>query len=859
MSTQTPMIKQYLEIKENYQDCILFFRLGDFYEMFFDDAKIASEVLDLTLTARAKSSENPIPMCGIPHHSSENYILKLNESGHKVAICEQTQASSDSKIVERKVVKVLTPATNLESENHNESLHIACLLNQDGKFIFAYTCIFANTIWVKENLDLQSALELIQKYKPKEILANQQVLSIPTLYNLCENLKIKTSQIDLTLIKNSEKTAYLQEFFQVPKLENIQALNTQSYEAIFEIINYLESLESGLSKKIQSYKKIQNSENFELNMHAIKNLEIFYTQMDFSKNHSLYNVINRTQTPMGRRLLKNRLLHPFKNQKILETKYAEIELFLNSDLIALQKYLRGICDLDKLESLIRTKNANPLHLASLYHTLENLLDISKSENHPLIKKIQRFEDQIINLRNILNNLNLENPPKIISQGYIFKENSNLELAELRNLLENSKVFLDEILEEEKAKTQIPNLKIKYNKVFGYFIEVSKGKTDMVPEYFIRKQTLTNAERYITPKLKELETRILEAESKLFKLEQELYWNLLNEIQAFTTLINKLAEAIAQLDLSSSFAKLTLDFKLVKPQIQNENSLEIQNGRHIVIENQIKDKFIKNNLELNKDQKTYVITGPNMGGKSTFLRQNAIIVLMAQIGCFVPCDTLKFSLCDQIFVRVGSNDNLSAGESTFMVEMNETASILKQASRDSLIILDEIGRGTATLDGLSLATAIFKHIHNKIKAKLLFATHYHELIATTNQTPKAKNVHVGIHMDSNQNPVFLYKIKDGGMPKSFGIEVAKLAGIPIEVIIESQKLLEKNRKSNQNNQGSLFDLNQDSKSEINQENISLERPKGELKIIDQLTKIEINSLTPIQALIELENLKKNLSD
>jgi len=576
--------------------------------------------------------------------------------------------------------------------------------------------------------------------------------------------------------------------------------------------------------------------------------------MDFSKNNSLYSVINRTQTAMGRRLLRYRLLHPFKSKKILEKEYENIDNFLNLNLKELQSHLRKVIDLDKIESLIRTKNANPQTLCSLYYCLEALIEIINWSDHSLIINLKSEENKIIELRNLLNNLNLETPPKIISQGYIFKESASLELSELRNLLENSKVFLDEILEEEKENTKIPNLKIKFNKVFGYFLEVSKGKTDMVPDYYIRKQTLTNAERYITPKLKELEVKILEAESKLFNVEQDMYFKLLENLQEFLPLIASLSQKVSLIDLSSSFAKLTQEFNLSKPEIIKENCLEILDGRHIVIENQIKDNFIKNNLEINSDTKSILITGPNMGGKSTFLRQNALIVLMAQIGCFAPCNKLRFSLCDQIFVRVGSNDNLSAGESTFMVEMNETAAILKQASKDSLIILDEIGRGTATLDGLSLATAIFKHIHYKIKSKLLFATHYHELIETIENIKRAKNSHVGIHMDQNQNPVFLYKIKEGGMPKSFGIEVAKLAGLPLEVIQESQKLLNQNRKKQNSNQGSLFENNQ----EIipSQE---IERPKGEIKVLDKLNTLDINNLSPIQALIELEQLKANLKD
>ncbi|MBI95567.1 DNA mismatch repair protein MutS [bacterium] len=854
MKENTPMIKQYLSIKDKYPDCILFFRLGDFYEMFFADAKIASSVLDLTLTARAKNSENPIPMCGIPHHSSENYILKLNESGHKVAICEQVEQSVDSKIVERKVVKVLTPATNLECENINESLNLVCINQENNKFNFAYTCLFSDTISTKENLNLSQLLELIVKYKPKEILASEETLSIPLIYKQSENLNIKSTTLDFKLIRSSEKLDYLKDFFTIQKLENICNLSLNSYENIFEILNYLENLEGGLSKKIKNFSRIQKDDVFELNMHAIKNLEIFYTQMDFSKNNSLYTVINRTQTAMGRRLLRTRLLHPYKTKKILEQEYQYVENFLNSNIKELQSSLRKVIDLDKIESLIRTKNANPQSLCSLYDCLESLIEIINLSDHELIQNLKTNETKIIELRNLLNNLNLETPPKIISQGYIFKESASLELTELRNLLENSKVFLDEILEEEKSKTNIPNLKIKFNKVFGYFLEVSKGKTDMVPDYYIRKQTLTNAERYITPKLKELEVKILEAESKLYNLEQAMYFKLIENLQDFLPLIADLSHKIARLDLSLSFAKLTLEFNLSKPEIQNSNSLEILDGRHIVIENQIKDKFIKNNLELNHNTKSILITGPNMGGKSTFLRQNAIIVLMAQIGCFAPCSQLKFSLCDQIFVRVGSNDNLSAGESTFMVEMNETAAILKQATKDSLIILDEIGRGTATLDGLSLATAIFKHIHYKIKSKLLFATHYHELIETIENIKFAKNTHVGIHMDQNQNPVFLYKIKDGGMPKSFGIEVAKLAGLPIEVIQESQKLLNQNKKKQFNNQSSLFETTQ----EIIQPK-EIERPKGEIKIINKLNELDINKLSPIQALLELEDLKSKLTD
>jgi len=861
MQENTPMIKQYLKIKEEYPDCILFFRLGDFYEMFFEDAVLASKLLDLTLTARAKNSANPIAMCGVPHHASDNYILKLNEMGHKVAICEQVEEASDKKIVERKVVRVLTPASNLDCESANNSLNLVIIQKLDSNYIFAYTSLLDDCIYFKEQQSLEEVIELIHKYQPSEILLEEAQAADPVIYRLCEQLAIKASIFDAQAINTQEKRDFLEDFFGSCKLETIARHDARSAEVFYEILNYLENLEANLSRKIKGFAKIENLETFELNIHAIKNLELFYNQNDFSKTLSLMNVIDRSKTNMGRRLLRNRLLHPFKSKDLLLEKYDNLQAFLKLDIQLVAKSLAKFIDLDKLESQVRTRAVSPGSLCHLYFSLEQALQICNSGlEHKLIEKLANHSEEITEVRNLLSCLELENPAKNILNGYIFKAGHSMELAELRNLLENSKEFLDEIVQREIQETGISNLKIKYNKVFGYFIEVSKGKIDQVPERYIRKQTLANAERFITPELKDLETRIIDAQGRLFDLEYKLYLDLVEKMAGYSKFLGELSKEIAELDLCVAFSKLTVEKSLTRPEIVAGKVLEIQNGRHIVIESLIKNDFIRNHLDLGKNKNSILITGPNMGGKSTFLRQNALIVLLAQIGLFVPADSLKYSICDQIFVRVGAWDNLTAGESTFMVEMNETAAILKQASESSLIILDEIGRGTATVDGLSLATAIFNHIHNRIGAKLLFATHYHELIERIENVKQAANYHVGVFIDEEQNPTFLYKIQNGGMPKSFGIEVAKLAGLPAEVIKEGQSLM--NEIKGQGAQLDLFrqvEMSQQESLESMQEPMVIERKPKNLGVIEEIRDLDLNALTPIQAMLKFQELKDKIID
>jgi len=814
MSKETPMMKQYNQLKASYPDCILFFRLGDFYEMFGEDAIICSEVLNITLTSRSKNKEDALAMCGVPHHSKDNYIFKLTQAGHKVALCEQIKTDSESKIVQREVVSVITKSSNFSDNSLEDPLSNYLLLVEQNTDK-TYNCILADLFSLSakkfERLTLQDIEDLIIGHQVCELVSKN--LDFDCNYSFLKKIKF-----------NDDSNNIDQYFFNFLKFLKLEKLN----------------------EKISFEKNETNSKTFKLCKLSIKNLEIF-NNYDGSRENTFFGTINNCITAMGQRLLYNFVLNPCLDKAtILQRQKYTIDLDSKREsVIEILRNLKSIKDIQRLCTKLISGNANPKDLISLKYSLQAFEEIQKIRIQEWPSKY--YNNDLFKIEEILNLLEMlldENPMQNENQGFIFKQDYNDQLSELRTLVLNSKDEILKIQEKEKNETGINNLKIKYNKVFGYFIEVSKGKlTNINTEKYVRKQTLVNAERFITEELKELENKIITSESKMIELERDLFYKLCDNLKGYSENILNTANIIAEIDVWINFYELKNSLNLNYPQIENKKIISITNGFHPVISKQIGvENFIVNDASLNSSHFGYVITGPNMGGKSTFLRQIALIVLMAQIGMPVSAKEATIGICDQIFTRVGASDNINLGQSTFMVEMLETAEILKGASPNSLILLDELGRGTSTSDGLSLAKAVLKHLDQKIEARFIFATHYHELIGVVDELKNVENYHMQVLFDDNKKPLFTKKIAKGGMADSFGFFVAEMAGIPKEIILDGEKFkckIEQPRREQQN----LFEIP--------------EREK-EIVIVDTLNEklkdVNVNEINPLQALNLLHSWK-----
>ena len=842
----SPMMRQYLEIKEEYPDTIIFFRLGDFYEMFFNDAIVASRELEIVLTGKDAGTEERVPMCGIPYHSVSSYLDTLTSKGYRVGIVEQVEDPKDAKgIVKREVVRIITPGTILDeiSLDAKDNNFLVSVSTDKSRYILSYIDLSTGEGFLT-NIPLENSLlfaEII-KLNAKEIIVSNEFNE-----SVFEDLK-KNFFITISKEANDLVPSYFKGI--------IDGLDQEEQKNYSRLLNYIVRTQMRTLVHLQKVVKYDIDSYLKIDISSRRNLELLETLRFQSKKYTLLDLLDNCVTAMGSRYLKKNIMYPLIDKTEILLRYDIIDKMKKAyiETADLRKALTDVYDLERIVGRISYGNANPKDLLQLRKSLSNIPNIKK-----IITKLelsQYFDintdyNKYMDLYKLIDDSISLDAPFIIKDGNIIKYGYNEELDKLKNINVDSKDYLISLEARERERTGIKQLKVGFNKVFGYFIEVSKGNIDLVKDEFgyIRKQTLSNAERYITQELKEKETLILRAEEKTLELEIEIFTNIRNKCKEFIPTLQNLAKMISKMDMMQSFTKIANENKYVRPNINDENVIEIIDGRHPVIEVNTKDKFIPNDLIM-KDENILLITGPNMSGKSTYMRQVAIISIMAQIGCFVPAKKANLPIFDQIFTRIGAADDIVSGQSTFMVEMMEVNNALKYATKNSLIIFDEIGRGTATYDGMALAQAIIEHVHENVKCKTLFSTHYHELTILDKELTGLKNVHVSAE-EVNGDVVFLHKVKDGAIDKSYGINVAKLANIPLPVILRSNDLLNKLQSlyNYDNNRLSLNNyvtpLIYDSKTET------------EIDVLNNLKNININELSPINALNLLSELQGKL--
>ncbi len=797
----TPMQEQYYKIKDEYADAIVLFRLGDFFEAFNEDAVTLSKTLGITLTGRGKDEERH-PMAGIPHHALRTYLPKLIEAGFKIAIADQMEDPVPGKLVERKVTKLITPGTVLDenSLDGSKNNYIACILIIEGKerqiIALVYCDLSTGELKAFEASSPQALQIELNKIKPAEIVCKASQL------NLISNIfKTRLEIVDDKKFYDSSNQEKLLEQFGVASLKGFgidQKSNIVNAASV--LIEYLKECQKTDIKHIKSI-SLYNYDNYmHLDPETIRNLELLLPISGLDQTNTLYNILNDCKNSMGKRKLRQWILNPLVNLEMLEDRLNAVEFFYNDRVLTseIQNKLSNTGDLERITGRIGVEAANPKDIVALKYTIIEIQEILQSlekTNLPsrlkhLLATAMSNSNVYQNIIDLINKSINDDAPAVITEGGIIKNGYNQNIDKLNNLSRNSKQILLQIQQREIQRTGINSLKISYNSVFGYYIEVTKSHFSKVPQDYIRKQTLANAERYITEELKELETRILSAEEKLVKLEQEVFINVRSQIAEFSKDLLILGDIVAEVDVLCNFGNLAREYRYIKPMLKkssdsNVRSLTIKNGRHPVVE-KLTQNFTPNTTEFTQDF-IHILTGPNMSGKSTYIRQTALITLMAQIGSFVPADSMEFSIVDRIFTRVGASDNLAKGESTFMVEMTETANILNNATADSLIILDEVGRGTSTYDGVAIAWSIIEHIYDKLKCKTLFATHYHELIELEKKYKGIKNYNVEV-VDNKGEIMFKHKIIPGSTSRSYGVHVAKLAGIPQDVIKRADEIL-----------------------------------------------------------------------
>jgi DNA mismatch repair protein MutS len=875
----SPMMQHYLQVKEEYPGCIIFYRLGDFYEMFFEDAKVVSKELELTLTGRACGLEERAPMCGVPFHAADTYLNRLVQKGYKVAICEQVEDPSTAKgMVKREVVRIATPGTNIDMQALDETRnnYIMCIVYSVEKFGIAIADVTTGDFLVTEVDTERKLLDEINKFSPSEIICNDAFyMSGFDVDDLKDRMHIAVTSLDSWYFgEDLAKETLLSHF----KIYTLEALGLQDYDcgvmASGVLLKYLYETQKNSLSNILSIHPYSIGKYMIIDSSSRRNLELVETLREKQKRGSLLWVLDKTKTAMGARLLRSYVEQPLIDKKEI-LKRQEFISVLNKHEITreeLREYLNPIYDLERLITRITYQSANPRDLIAFRNSLEMLPAIEMLLGDLSCELVAEIRDEFDNLRDLYDLLceSIQEEPPISSRdGDIIKEGFHEEVDKLRAAKTEGKSWLAELEASEKEKTGIKNLRIKYNKVFGYYLEVTNSFKDMVPDYFIRKQTLTNAERYITPELKELEDTILGSEDRLTSLEYELFKAVRDHLAENVARIQRTAKAVAKIDVYASLALVASRNNYCKPKINESGIIDIKNGRHPVVEKMItNDMFIDNDTYLNNaNNRIAIITGPNMAGKSTYMRQTALIVLMAQIGSFVPASSANIGIVDRIFTRVGASDDLASGQSTFMVEMNEVANILRNATSNSLLILDEIGRGTSTFDGLSIAWAVVEHISNTklIGAKTLFATHYHELTELEGKLSGVNNYCIAVK-EKGDDIVFLRKIIKGGADKSYGIQVAKLAGLPDSVIERAKEIV--NELVNNDITEVVRNISVDTSSkkskkvqldEVDLTQMSLFDTISDNDIIDELRNVDIGNLTPLEALnklYELQNKVKN---
>ena len=874
----TPMMKQYMQTKEEYKDCILFYRLGDFYEMFFDDALTASKELEITLTGKNCGLEERAPMCGIPYHAVDSYLNRLVSKGYKVAICEQVEDPKTAKgIVKREVIRVVTPGTNLDTQGLDETKnnYIMCIVYMADRYGLSVADVTTGEYLVTE-LDSQTKLmDELYKFMPSEIVCNEAFyMSGLDLDDLKNRLHMAIYSLEAWYFDDALCRETLQEHFKVASLEGI---GLSDYEcgmiASGALLKYLEETQKNSLSHMSRLTRYATGNYMVLDSATRRNLELVETLREKQKRGSLLWVLDKTKTAMGARTLRKYVEQPLIDKKSIVKRLDAVAELKDNAICReeIREYLNPVYDLERLVGKITYQSANPRDLIAFQSSLSMLPSVKcilKDMESDLLKEIYEELDPLEDLCDLVGRAIQEEPPLAMKEGGIIKDGYNEEVDRLRKAKSEGKNWLADLETKEREKTGIKNLRIRYNKVFGYYLEVTNSFKDLVPDYYTRKQTLANAERYIIPELKELEDTILGAEDKLCALEYELYCEVRNTIAAELTRIQRTAKAVAKLDVIASLALVAERNNYVRPKINEKGVIDIRDGRHPVVEKMIpNDMFIANDTYLDdKKQRISIITGPNMAGKSTYMRQAALIVLMAQLGSFVPASSANIGLVDRIFTRVGASDDLASGQSTFMVEMNEVANILRNATSKSLLILDEIGRGTSTFDGLSIAWAVVEYISNSklLGAKTLFATHYHELTELEGKISNVNNYCIAVK-EKGDDIVFLRKIVKGGADKSYGIQVAKLAGVPDPVINRAKEIVEElvtaditGKVKDIAVQGSETKKKTQKKlDEVDLTQFSLFDTVKDDDVLNELKELDISHMTPMDAMNKLYQLQNKL--
>ena len=883
----TPLMKQYKEIKSNFEDSILFFRLGDFYEMFFEDAVKASRELGLTLTSRNKEKNVDIPLAGVPFHSADSYITKLVSKGYKVAICEQTEDPKMAKgIVKREVVKIITPGTvvDVEALDAKSNNYLMSILKIENKLGIAYIDITTGEFKVTEvekDDDFVKLFNELNKIEPKEVLVTEDFYG--EIKEKLDDFLQKNDSVVTFVNKVRDSAKYLMEYFEIVSLESYGIKDKKGIiGAAAMALDYVATMQVEHELTVEKIEFVNISNYAEINAITSRNLELLKNQREKTVYGSLLWVLDECKTSMGTRLLKRFINNPLLNIDKIKKRQEDVQYFIDNILIRedLREKLEDIYDLERLLGKIIFGSENGKDLTALKKTIKSAVEIMK-----ILENTNFFQNIDVNILfecyKIIDDSINEDAPFSVREGGIIKSGYSQELDEIRNIMNSGKDFLLDIEQREREATGIRNMKIKFNKVFGYFIEITKSNLNMVPEHYIRKQTLSNSERYITPELKKYEDTIINSKAKIEDLEYHLFKEVSRKVKEHRKILSKLAERLAYIDVMVSFAVNAIENDYVKPEMSEEYSFEIVDGRHPVVEKLIgRTDYVSNDTIFTEKESFVVLTGPNMSGKSTYMKQIALISIMAQIGSFVPAGKARLSIIDKYLTRIGASDDILTGQSTFMVEMSEVSNILNNATEKSLIILDEVGRGTSTTDGVSIATAISMYIHDKIGAKTVFATHYHELTDLENKFSHIVNYR--IEVDEKQGKVmFLRNIVKGGADKSYGIEVAKLAGLPKEILVESRKILKRLEQKKELiektvdvRQLSLFgenlefedDFEETEKDSENIENnqfyeeklLQIEKEKESLQeIVNKIEDYDINNITPMDAMKFLFELKENM--
>ena len=881
MAELTPMMKQYMETKSQYQDCILFYRLGDFYEMFFDDALTASRELEITLTGKNCGQEERAPMCGVPYHAVESYLNKLVSKGYKVAICEQVEDPKTAKgIVKREVVRIVTPGTNLDTQALDESKnnYIMCIVYIADRYGVSVADITTGDYFVTEIENSAKLMDEIYRFSPSEIICNEAFyMSGMDLDGMKDRLGITIYSLDAWYFDDAVCRQKLLDHF---KVSSFAGLGLADYDcgviSAGALLQYLLETQKNDLSNLTHITPYASGKYMMLDSSTRRNLELCETLREKQKRGSLLWVLDKTKTAMGARTLRKYVEQPLIDKKEIEKRLDAVQELKDQAISReeLREYLSPVYDLERLIMKITYGSANPRDLTAFRTSLEMLPPIRyilQDMQSELLKSITEDLDPLEDLCSLIASAIREEPPIAMKEGNIIRDGYNEEVDKLRRAKSDGKDWLAKLENDEREKTGIKNLRIKYNKVFGYYLEVTNSYKDLVPEYYTRKQTLANAERYITPELKELEDMILGAEDKLYALEYELYTEVRETVAAEVERIQQTAKAVAALDVFTSLALVAERNNYVRPKINEKGVIDIKDGRHPVVERMIpNDMFIANDTYLDdKKHRISIITGPNMAGKSTYMRQTALIALMAQVGSFVPAKSANIGISDRIFTRVGASDDLASGQSTFMVEMTEVANILRNATSKSLLILDEIGRGTSTFDGLSIAWAVVEYISDSrlLGAKTLFATHYHELTELEGKIENVNNYCIAVK-EKGDDIVFLRKIVKGGADKSYGIQVAKLAGVPDLVINRAKEIVEelseedittrvseiatKDKVSKKKPKVKKYD-------EVDIAQMSLFDTVKDDDVLEELKNLDVGNMTPIDALNTIYRLQNKLKN